>query len=135
MTRLTRIHQVAAKSGDLADALTFYRDKLGARFIAKFDPPGLLFFDFNGVRLLLEANAPEAVLYFRVDDIESSHAELTAAGIEFISEPHAVHKDDDGVFDNPGSEEWMAFFKDPAGNTLALASRKMPDGNPNGNSE
>jgi len=135
MTRLTRLHQVAARSGDLEDSLAFYRDKLGARFIAKFDPPGLLFFDFNGVRLLLEPNAPEAVLYFRVDDIESSHAELAAAGIEFISEPHAVHRDDDGVFDNPGSEEWMAFFKDPGGNTLALASRKMPDGNPNGNSE
>ncbi len=135
MTRLTRLHQVAARSGDLEDSLAFYRDKLGARFIAKFDPPGLLFFDFNGVRLLLEPNAPEAVLYFRVDDIESSHAELAAAGIEFISEPHAVHRDDDGVFDNPGSEEWMAFFKDPGGNTLALASRKMPDGSPNGNSE
>jgi len=135
MTRLTRLHQVAARSGDLEDSLAFYRDKLGARFIAKFDPPGLLFFDFNGVRLLLEPNAPEAVLYFRVDDIESSHAELAAAGIEFISEPHAVHRDDDGVFDNPGSEEWMAFFKDPGGNTLALASRKMPDENPNGNSE
>ncbi len=130
MTRLTRIHQVAARSGDLEAALEFYRNKLGARFIAKFDPPGLLFFDFNGVRLLLEANAPETVIYFSVDDIESSHAELAAAGIEFITEPHAVHKDDDGVFDNPGTEEWMAFFKDPAGNTLALASRKIATGNP-----
>ncbi len=32
MVRLTRIHQIAAKSGDLESALAFYRDKLGARF-------------------------------------------------------------------------------------------------------
>ena len=28
-----------------------------------------------------------------------------------------------GVFGPPGTEEWMAFFRDPDGNALALASR------------
>ena len=34
-----------------------------------------------------------------------------------------IHRDDDGVFGPPGTEEWMALFRDPDGNALALASR------------
>ena len=123
--RLTRLHQVAAKRGPVPEALEFYRDTLGARFLAEFDPPGLLFFEFDGVRLLLEENAPLTVLYFRVDDIQSSYQALRERGIEFDSEPHLIHTDEAGVFDTAGSEEWMAFVKDPAGNTLALASRLL----------
>lgn len=126
--RLTRLHQVAAKRGPAAETLEFYRDTLGARFLAEFDPPGLLFFEFDGVRLLLEENAPLTVLYFRVDDIHASYQALRARGIEFDSEPHLIHTDETGVFDNAGTEEWMAFFKDPAGNTLALASRLQAAG-------
>ena len=70
--RLRHLHQVAARRGDAAAALEFYRDTLGARFLAEFDPPGLLFFDFAGVRLLLEDAASPATLYFRVDDIQAS---------------------------------------------------------------
>jgi len=125
--RLTRLHQIAARRGEPAAAMKFYRDLLGARLLNEFDPPGLIFFDFGGVRLLLEETAPLAVLYFRVDDIHAAHAALKARGIEFDSEPHMIHTDDEGVFDNPGTSEWMAFFKDPAGNTLALAARTQPD--------
>jgi len=121
--RITRLHQVAAAAGDSSETETFYRDVLGAKFIARFDPPGLLFFDFCGVRLLLEGDSP-ATLYFWVDDIDSAYADLRGKGVEFEGEPHMIHKDEDGTFDNPGTEEWMAFFKDPAGNTLALASRR-----------
>jgi hypothetical protein len=35
-----------------------------------------------------------------------------------------IFPDDAGVFGAKGEEEWMAFFKDPAGNVLGLASRK-----------
>ena len=76
--------------------------------------------------MLLEENAPQTVLYFRVDDIQAAYAEFKIRGIEFETEPHLIHTDEDGVFDTPGSAEWMAFFKDPAGNTLALASRTLP---------
>jgi len=34
------------------------------------------------------------------------------------------HRDDTGTFGMIGIEEWMAFFKDPDGNVLALASRR-----------
>jgi len=124
--RLTRIHQVGAKLGDLAETRAFYLNVLGARHLAAFDPPGLLFFDFAGTRLLFEAGTPPAILYFWVDDLERAHATLVERGVVFDSPPHRVHRDDAGVFDNPGTEEWMAFFHDPAGNTLALATRRAP---------
>ncbi|MEQ8857526.1 MAG: VOC family protein [Pseudomonadales bacterium] len=122
--RLTHLHQVAAHADDLQESCLFYRDKLGARLLATFDPPGLLFFDFGGVRLMLEANADPATLYFRVDDIDTAYRTLKAKGVKFEDAPHFVHRDDTGVFDNPGTEEWMVFFRDPGGNTLALASRR-----------
>ncbi len=124
--RLERLHQVAARAEDLDESLAFYRDVLGARFIAKFDPPGLVFFDFAGTRLLLERGPTPATLYFWVDDIDTAAAELRARGVTFDSGPHRIHRDDAGQFGPAGSEEWMAFFRDPAGNTLALASRTLP---------
>lgn len=122
--RITRLHQIAAHMGDLADTQRFYQETLGAKFIAVFDPPGILFFDFHGVRVMFEANAAPATLYFWVDDIDAAHTGLAAQGVTFDGEPHMIHKDEDGAFDNPGTEEWMAFFKDPGGNTLAIASRR-----------
>ena len=121
---LNRIHQIAVYARDLDEALSFYRDTLGAKFISRFDPPGLIFLDFSGVRLLLENNGPQATIYFRVEDIESAYQELRSRGVQFISEPHLIFKDEQGLFGTAGSEEWMAFFTDPSGNTLALASRK-----------
>jgi methylmalonyl-CoA/ethylmalonyl-CoA epimerase len=115
---------VAARAEDLERSREFYADVLGARYIGTFDPPGLLFFDFAGTRLLLERNSAPATLYFRVDDIQRAHADLTNRGVVFESAPHLVHRDDAGTFDNPGTEEWMAFFHDPGGNTLAIASRR-----------
>ena len=122
--RVTRIHQVAANVIDTEKTKDFYLNVLGARFIREFDPPGLLFFDFSGTRLLFEQGCSPATLYFWVDDLERAHAELIERGVIFDSEPHLIHKDDEGTFDNPGTEEWMAFFKDPGGNTLALVSRQ-----------
>ena len=40
--------------------------------VARFDPPGLAFFDLGNVRLLLEAGAPASLLYLEVDDIEAT---------------------------------------------------------------
>ncbi|MDA1075130.1 MAG: VOC family protein [Proteobacteria bacterium] len=122
--RLTRIHQVAAHLEDVDKTVAFYKDTLGARFISTFDPPGLVFFDFNGTRIMLERNVAKATIYFRVDDIERAHAELSEAGVVFTDEPHLIHTDVEGVFDNPGTSEWMSFFSDPSGNTLAIASRR-----------
>ena len=120
---LTTIHQISVFSSDLDRSIAFYRDQLGAQFIARFDPPGLAFFRFGETRLLLEKNGRPATLYFRVDDIAKSAEALRARGIRFDADPRMIHRDDNGLFGPEGAEEWMAFFRDPDNNVLAIASR------------
>jgi methylmalonyl-CoA/ethylmalonyl-CoA epimerase len=127
---VSALHQVAIPTTDLARAVAFYRDVLGARFIAQLPEPGLAFFQLGEVRLLVdeaEALRPGAsVLYFRVDDIAAAHRALVARGVKFDHGPQKIHADDSGTFGPKGNEEWMAFFRDPDDNVLALASRVLP---------
>ena len=122
-----KLHQIALRVADLDATQAFYRDVLGADFVARFDPPGLLFFDFDGLRVLFEAGEPaaanSAVLYIRTGDIDAAVAELRAKGVA-VADPHPIHKDEDGTFGPAGETEWMAFFEDPSGNTLAFATRR-----------
>jgi DNA-binding CsgD family transcriptional regulator/predicted enzyme related to lactoylglutathione lyase len=82
----------------------------------------LSFFNINGTRLMLSQqeplNANESILYFKVVDIEAKLSQLQAKGVEVISAPHRIHTHADGT------EEWMAFFKDPDGRPLALMSHR-----------
>jgi methylmalonyl-CoA/ethylmalonyl-CoA epimerase len=120
-----RLHQVAMVASDLNAAIDFYADVLGLPFVARFDPPGLAFFDLGGgVRLMLSATASSATLYFYVKDIDAAHKTLTRRGVQFLHKPALLHRDDAGQFGKKGVEEWMAFFKDPSGNVLALVTRK-----------
>ena len=130
--RLRGLHQVGQRATDLDRAVAFYQDVLGLTFIAKFDPPGLAFFDLGNVRLLLENGAHSSVLYLDVEDIDTAYATLQARGVEFVGAPHLVFRDDNGQFGAAGEEEWMAFFQDPDGNTLALLERRAaaPDNEP-----
>ncbi|MBT6148190.1 MAG: VOC family protein [Gemmatimonadetes bacterium] len=121
---MPRLLQIAAKSADLDRSARFYRDTLGLAVIAQFDPPGLLFIDLGATRLLLENGAKPAVLYLQVEDLESACTSLRTKNVNLTSEPHRVHKDDDGLFGDKGVEEWMAFLNDPDGNTLALVERR-----------
>lgn len=118
------LHQVAQKASDLRRSVGFYRDVLGLELIATFDPPGLAFFRIGDARLMLEGSAPSATLYLRVDDIGATVDELRRRGVAFEDEPRVIFRDDEGRFGAPGQEEWMAFFRDPDGNLLALASRR-----------
>ncbi len=122
--RLSRIHQIALRADELDTSVAFYRDVLGATFVARFDSPGLAFFDFEGVRLMLDRNAAAGTVYFRVQDVDAAAAELTDRGVALDFGPALIHRDDAGTFGPAGHEEWMVFFKDPAGNTLALAARR-----------
>jgi len=124
--KLSRLHQVGGRATDLDADIRFYRDILGATFIAKYDPPGLVFFSFGDTRLLLEKGADPATLYLSVDDIDAAHAELVDKGVVFDQSPHLVFHDTEGTFGDKNVEEWMAFFKDLSGNSIALAARKSP---------
>ncbi len=123
--------QVAQRSTDLERSVAFYRDVLGANYIATFDPPGLAFFDIGGVRLMLDA-IPGAFehegspLYFSVDDLDTSVAALREAGVAIEEAPTLINKDEAGNFGPAGAEEWMAFFRDPDGNILAFSEIRAP---------
>ena len=125
MTSLGQIRQIAVSAPDLDASISFYRDVLGAAFIARYDPSEIAFFDFEGVRLLLEGSAfASSPIYFWVDDIDETHAALTGASVQFDSEPHVIFPDEAETFGPAGEEEWMALFRDPANNVLAPATRK-----------
>jgi methylmalonyl-CoA/ethylmalonyl-CoA epimerase len=121
---LDKLHQVALQATNLDAAVNFYRDILGLRFITRYDPPGLAFFDMGGFRLLLSATASGATLYFRVVDIDDAVKTLRKRGVTFLHPPALIHRDETGEFGKKGIEEWMAFFKDPSGNILALTERR-----------
>ncbi len=128
---LSAVAQVAQPVTDLERSIDFYRDTLGGTFIAKFDPPGLAFFDCGGVRLMLDAvegalEPPGSPLYFRVDDLDVAVAELRSRGVELDGDPHMISRDDAGDFGQRGVETWMAFFRDPDGNVLAVMSEVPP---------
>jgi methylmalonyl-CoA/ethylmalonyl-CoA epimerase len=120
--QLARIEQIAMPVRDLARATAFYRDRLGMKLLFEV-PPHLAFFDCDGVRLALSISSdpmydpPGSIVYYRVPDIEASHAELEGGGVEFLQGPHKVAELGD-------VEIWMAFFEDTEGNTLALTSEK-----------
>ena len=119
------LHQVAMVATDLDAAVKFYGELVGLRFIARYDPPGLVFFELgDGLRLMLSATSSSATLYFYVKNLEASYSALAKRGVSFLHKPSIVHRDDAGHFGKKGAEEWMAFFKDPSGNMLALVSRK-----------
>ena len=117
------IVQVAQRADDLDRAVEFYTTRLGGRLLARFDPPGLAFFDCGSVRLLLDRGAPPALLYLGVEDVRQTAEDLRDAGVTIETEPHVIFTDDDGTFGPAGEQEWMAFFRDSEGNLVGLRSR------------
>jgi methylmalonyl-CoA/ethylmalonyl-CoA epimerase len=114
---ISAIGQIGLVSGDITRSVGFYRDKLGIRLLFEA-PPGMAFFDCGGVRLMLgpQENVKDAVssiVYFKVDDIQAAAATLKSRGIEFERDPHLVAK-------MPDHDLWLAFFRDPDRNALAL---------------
>jgi methylmalonyl-CoA/ethylmalonyl-CoA epimerase len=77
-------------------------------------------------RLLLDAGAPSALIYLRVDSVREKTEELRAAGVEISTEPHVIFRHEDDTLGAAGTEEWMAFFTDSEGNTVGIASQELP---------
>ena len=117
---LSAVGQIGIPVHNLEAATTFYRDTLGMDFI--FQVPGMMsFFDCGGVRLMLaiptsaEHDHPSSVIYYRVGDIHTTFADLSAKNVHFTQNPHSVGQMGE-------VDVWMAFFEDVDGNTLALMS-------------
>jgi DNA-binding CsgD family transcriptional regulator/catechol 2,3-dioxygenase-like lactoylglutathione lyase family enzyme len=115
-----RIGQISRTVADLAQSTAFYGETLGLPHLYSFGE--LAFFDCGGTRLYLHQTeiAPESCLYFQAPDIHAAHRELEAKGVAFLGAPHLIHRHADGT------EEWMAFFTDPEGRTLALMAQVAP---------
>lgn len=122
--KFTALHQIAGRLGDAEASIRFWRDQLGLTLIARFDPPGILFIDLGGPRLLLEASAAPVAIYLAVEDLDAVHESLGAAGLSFHDAPHRVFLDDRGTFGAAGEEERMTFLDDPGGNLVALVERR-----------
>ena len=116
--------QIAQRADDLSRATAFYTDLLGTEPVATFDPPGLVFFDLDGTRLLLDGAAPSALHYFEVADIDAAVDRLRAQGHAIESEPHVIFTHDDDTLGPAGTDEWQAFVRDSEGNLVGLIEHR-----------
>jgi catechol 2,3-dioxygenase-like lactoylglutathione lyase family enzyme len=120
-TTLGPIGQISRSVKDISQSEAWYKTVLGLPHLFTFGK--LAFFDCGGVRLFLsQEDTPheESILYLRVVDIQKAAAEVKSRGVEFVDQPHVIHRHPDGT------EEWMTFFKDPEGRLLALMSQVKP---------
>ena len=116
---LSQIGQIAVPVSDIGRAILFYRDTLGMRFLFRA-PPDLAFFDLSGVRLMLDGPAKaqagsSSVIYYKVPDLQAAFTTLSKRGVQFEEKPHLIAK-------MPDHDLWMAFFRDPDKNLIALMS-------------
>jgi methylmalonyl-CoA/ethylmalonyl-CoA epimerase len=115
---LSTLGQIGITIANLERAVAFYGDTLGLKLL--FQVPGLAFFDCAGIRLMLSpAEKPgeqySSILYFKVPDILAAAKTLESRGAPFDQQPHLVAR-------MPDHDLWMAFFRDPDRNLLALMS-------------
>ncbi|MER9073646.1 glyoxalase [Mesorhizobium sp. M0904] len=128
MPDIGAVRQVALSAGrDLDATLAFWREVLGMNLHARFDPPGIAFIMAGDVRLLFTDGLPAGTVYLDISGLDEFHASARAAGVPFTAPPALVHCDTEGLFGQAGESEWMAFLKDPAGNTIGLVERHPPD--------
>ncbi|GAA4369353.1 VOC family protein [Nocardioides caricicola] len=113
--------QIAQHADDLERATAFYTELLGAGPVATYDPPGLVFFDVGGVRLMLSPGSERATIYLRVDDIDAAVDRLRA---HVEAEPHVIFGHDDDTLGPAGTDEWQAFLRDPEGNLVGLVEHR-----------
>jgi catechol 2,3-dioxygenase-like lactoylglutathione lyase family enzyme len=108
-------------TGRAAEALVFYRDVLGLRFVS--DDPFALVFESGSVILRIQkveghAPLPYTVLGWKVRDIVATVSELSAKGAHFERFP-GMEQDARGIWDSPSGAR-VAWLKDPDGNVLSL---------------
>jgi methylmalonyl-CoA/ethylmalonyl-CoA epimerase len=116
-----RLVQVAQHADDLDRAARFYAELLRTEPTGRFDPPGLLFFDLDGVRLLLDRNAPSALLYLHVDNVHATLERLDGLA-EVVSRPAVIFTHEDDRLGPAGPDEWQAFIRDSEGNMVGLVA-------------
>jgi predicted enzyme related to lactoylglutathione lyase len=108
---------------DLAKAHEFYAGTLGLDAEPVDGGPGLMTIHLAGGRDTIVYLKPDfepatyTILNFPVEDIDSAVDELAAVGVEF-ERYDGTEQDEKGIARGPGP--MIAWFKDPAGNVLAV---------------
>jgi catechol 2,3-dioxygenase-like lactoylglutathione lyase family enzyme len=108
-------------AADREGARAFYRDTLGLELID--EDHFALVFALRGAALrvtIVETvmTVPWSVLGWTVEDIRQSVLALRSRGVVFERFP-SMKQDTFGIWTSPGGAR-VAWFKDPAGNTLSL---------------
>jgi catechol 2,3-dioxygenase-like lactoylglutathione lyase family enzyme len=109
---------------DLAAARQFYGETLGLKTSEHY---GLLTLHLAGGRDTLVYPKPDhepatyTILNFEVDDIDAAVDELVRRGVH-IERYEGLGQDDKGI--NRAGGPYIAWFKDPAGNVLAVLQER-----------
>ncbi len=109
---------------DLAAARQFYGETLGLKTSEQY---GLLTLHLAGGRDTLVYPKPDhepatyTILNFEVDDIDAAVDELARRGVH-IERYEGLGQDDKGI--NRAGGPYIAWFKDPAGNILAVLQER-----------
>jgi catechol 2,3-dioxygenase-like lactoylglutathione lyase family enzyme len=120
--QLSAIDQIGLGCTDLDVAQRFYCDVLGLTLAG--DIPGMAkLFGCGGVNLIVfkaDTVPPASIVYFKVEGvagrIQEATERLKAAGVKIEKEPQCIAKN------WQGKDVYLAFFRDPFGNMLALKS-------------
>jgi predicted enzyme related to lactoylglutathione lyase len=110
-------------TNDLGAARRFYDETLGIE-VEELDPDNLISLKLAGGRDTLIYNKPDfapatyTILNFVVDDVEAAVDELSGRGVSF--ERYEGFDQDEKGIDRDGPGGGIAWFKDPAGNILAV---------------
>jgi MOSC domain-containing protein YiiM/catechol 2,3-dioxygenase-like lactoylglutathione lyase family enzyme len=122
--RIAGVGQVAVRVRDLDRSIGYYRDTLGLQLDESAPPPGLAVFVLGNVELVLQGPGydglgpmPVGTLYLGVGDIHAGAADLTERGVAFEAGPLVESRVN-------ASEVWVAFFRDPDGNRIALVEER-----------
>lgn len=114
---------------DLDRARQFYGETLGLKTETLDEEHGLLTLHLAGDRDTLIYLSPGmtpasyTILNFPVDDIDQAVDDLTARGVSFEQYGHdELPQDEKGVMREGGP--LIAWFKDPAGNTLSVLQER-----------
>lgn len=114
--------QIAYVVTDVPRAVTFFQ-QLGLPLL--FQPsPQLAFMALGGIRLMLTlpqgagVTGQNSVLYLRCKGIEQQYLRLLELGVSGERSAHLAAA-------MPEYDLWLAFFRDPDGNLLALLEEKV----------
>jgi predicted enzyme related to lactoylglutathione lyase len=108
---------------DVQSAREFYGETLGLKTTVMDEENGIMSLDLAGDRTTLIYRKPDftaatyTILNFPVEDVDKAVDDLVARGVSF-ERYEGFEQDDKGVARGAGPT--IAWFKDPAGNILAV---------------